>query len=187
MLSAVCPFRIARCAVSWLGGMILAIAVATAQAQQKPLPLPEMVVARCAVPPKIDGKIKPGEWDNAPACTGFVMTNNVAPHNNYGIMGQDRGPGADTINVFFPSAVIRRNVIAGQTGAGGSLSGYPFYYPSDNFYPTTLNAVGFTDSAGGDYNLAATSAYKGQATDGKDVGINQLALEEAADLLLTQP
>lgn len=126
-------------------------------------------------------------WVYGPACTGFVMTNNVAPHNNYGIMGQDRGPGADTINVFFPSSVIRRNVIIGQTSGGGSLSGYPFYYPTDNFYPATLAAVGFVDSAGGDYNLAASSAYKGQATDGKDVGISPGALESAASVLLTQP
>lgn len=126
-------------------------------------------------------------WVYGPVCNGFVMTNNITPHNNYGIMGQDRGPGADTINVFFPSSVIRRNVITGQTSGGGSLSGYPFYYPTDNFYPATLDAVGFVDRLGGDYNLAAASAYKGQATDGKDVGINQSALESATSVLLTQP
>jgi hypothetical protein len=69
---AVCPFGLARCAAPLLGGIALAFAFATAQAQQKSLPLPEMVVAKCAVPPKIDGKIEPDEWDNAPACTGFV-------------------------------------------------------------------------------------------------------------------
>ena len=37
-----------------------------------PLPLPEMVVSRCAAPPKIDGRIEPGEWDSAAACTAFV-------------------------------------------------------------------------------------------------------------------
>ncbi len=36
------------------------------------LPLPEMVVPRTAHPPVIDGKISPGEWDRAAACTGFV-------------------------------------------------------------------------------------------------------------------
>lgn len=115
------------------------------------------------------------------------MTNNVAPHNNYGIIGDGRGPGADTINVYFPNSVIRRNIIAGQTGVGGSLSGYPFYYPADNFYPPTLDSVGFVNSTGGDYNLAAGSAYKGQATDGSDIGINQSALESATSVLLTQP
>lgn len=39
------------------------------------------------------------------------MTNDIAPHNSYGIMGQDRGPGADTINVFFPSSSTRQNVV----------------------------------------------------------------------------
>jgi hypothetical protein len=126
-------------------------------------------------------------WVYGPVCNGFVLTNNIAPHNNYGIMGQNRGPGADTINVFFPSSIIRRNVITGQTSGGGNLSGYPFYYPTDNFYPATLDAVGFVDRAGGDYNLSASSAYKGQATDGKDVGVNQSALESATAVLLTQP
>ena len=126
-------------------------------------------------------------WVYGPVCNGFVMTNNITSHNNYGIMGQDRGPGADTINVFFPSSVIRRNIITGQTSGGGSLSGYPFYYPTDNFYPSTLDAVGFVDRAGGDYNLTDASIYNGQATDGKDVGINQSAIESATAVLLTQP
>jgi hypothetical protein len=126
-------------------------------------------------------------WVYGPVRNGFVLTNNIAPHNNYGIMGQDRGPGADTINVFFPSSVIRRNVITGQTSGGGRLSGYSFYYPTDNFYPAALDAVGFVDRAGGDYNLTASAAYKGQATDGQDVGVNQSALESATAVLLTQP
>lgn len=36
------------------------------------LPMPEMVVVRTDQPPVIDGKIAPGEWDRAAACTGFV-------------------------------------------------------------------------------------------------------------------
>lgn len=126
-------------------------------------------------------------WVYGPTNTGFVMTNNIAPHNNYGIMGQDRGPGADTINFYFPNSVIRRNVITGLTSGGGSLSGYPFYYPTDNFYPATLDLVGFVDRSGGDYNLLAGSAYKGQATDSKDVGINQSEVESATAVLPTQP
>ncbi len=41
-------------------------------AEQPKLPLPEMVVGRTLTAPKIDGKIEPGEWDRAPACTAFV-------------------------------------------------------------------------------------------------------------------
>ena len=36
------------------------------------IPLPEMVVARTPAPPVIDGKMEPGEWDHAPACTAWI-------------------------------------------------------------------------------------------------------------------
>jgi len=36
-----------------------------------PLPLPEIVVTRTQKPPVIDGVISPGEWNMAPAATGF--------------------------------------------------------------------------------------------------------------------
>lgn len=45
---------------------------ATLANAQGNLPLPEMVVAKTPTPPTIDGKIMPGEWDYAPAATGFV-------------------------------------------------------------------------------------------------------------------
>jgi hypothetical protein len=116
-----------------------------------------------------------------PACTGFVMTNNIAPHNSYGIIGADRMFGSDTINTYFPSSTIRRNIIPGAT------TGYPSYYPTDNYYPAALSNVGFVNQSGSDYNLASTSAYKGLATDGKDPGVDQNALETATAVLLTQP
>jgi hypothetical protein len=31
-----------------------------------------MVVAKAVVPPSIDGVMTPGEWDRAPACSGFT-------------------------------------------------------------------------------------------------------------------
>jgi hypothetical protein len=112
-------------------------------------------------------------WVYGPANTGFVMTNNIAPHNSYGIIGASHGSGADTLNTYFPNYVMRRNVIPGAS------SGYPNYYPTDNFYPATLDAVGFVNRTGGDYHLAASSPYKNQATDGKDVGCDIDALNNA--------
>ena len=35
-------------------------------------PLPEMAVPKTSHPPIIDGKMSPGEWDRAAACSGFV-------------------------------------------------------------------------------------------------------------------
>jgi len=93
--------------------------------------------------------------------TGFIYRNNIAPHNEYGIIGNDSAPGNRTIATYFPGAVIRRNVIAGGQAA---------IYPGDNFFPASLAQVGFVDLAQGNYRLAPTSAYKGAGTDGKDVG-----------------
>lgn len=116
-----------------------------------------------------------------PACTGFVMTNNVVPHNSYGIIGAGRMFGSDTISNYLPSSTIQRNVIPGAT------SGYPSYYPTNNYYPSALSGVGFINQSGHDYNLASSSSYKGLATDGKDPGIDQNSLESAVGVLITQP
>jgi hypothetical protein len=108
--------------------------------------------------------------DGAPH-TNFVFTNNVTPHNEYGIHGSGRSPGNDSIGFFFPGAVIRRNVIPGA----------PYWlYPVDNFYPATLDDVGFVNRTGGDYHgyrLAAGSPYKSAGTDGTDPGVDVDALD----------
>ena len=36
------------------------------------VPLPELVTTKLPAPPKIDGRLSPGEWDSAAACTGFM-------------------------------------------------------------------------------------------------------------------
>src|SRR5207245_10902072 len=72
--------------------------------------------------------------------SGFVFTNNIAPHNLYGVFGSGRGSGNDSLNTYFPGSVFRRNVIPGAPAAS---------YPVDNFYPATLGAVGFADLPGG--------------------------------------
>ncbi|HUB19881.1 MAG TPA: glycoside hydrolase domain-containing protein, partial [Acidobacteriaceae bacterium] len=50
-----------------LAASFLALGAATVT-----LPLPEMAVPKTSKPPTIDGDLKPGEWDQAAACTGFV-------------------------------------------------------------------------------------------------------------------
>ncbi|MBC7932686.1 MAG: hypothetical protein H7Z38_19160 [Rubrivivax sp.] len=108
-----------------------------------------------------------------PVNSGFVFTNNVLAHNSYGISGQDRASGSDTLRTYMPGALLRRNIIAGAS------DGYPNFYPTDNFYPMKLTKVGFADIARGDYRLAPASAYRGKATDGKDVGCDIAALSAA--------
>ena len=98
--------------------------------------------------------------DVAPS-PGFVFRNNFAPHNEYGVSGSDRSPGADTLNFYFPGHVFRKNVIVGAQSRN---------YPQDNFYPGSLDKVGFVDRAKGNYRLTASSPYRNAGTDGKDIG-----------------
>ncbi|HEY2987978.1 MAG TPA: carbohydrate-binding protein, partial [Candidatus Binatia bacterium] len=95
------------------------------------------------------------------AHTGFVYTNNIAPHNQEGVTGSGTGTGFSTLNAYFPGLVFARNVLA-----GGNSSNYPV----NNFFPSSLSSVGFVNLGGGDYRLAASSPYNNAATDGTDVG-----------------
>ena len=102
---------------------------------------------------------------------GFVFTNNLMKHNTYGIFGSDSGIGNATLSAYFPSAVVRRNVLAG---------GRASLYPTDNFFPsvTTFYAQ-FVDYSGGNYALVSGSPYIARATDGKNIGADLTALKSA--------
>jgi hypothetical protein len=105
--------------------------------------------------------------------TGFVFTNNIARHNTYGIKGQGTATGNSTLSAYFPSAVVRGNVLA-----GGNASAYP----SGNYFPPTSEFLSqFLDPADGEWQLASTSTYNNRATDGTDIGANVAALELAQD------
>jgi hypothetical protein len=93
--------------------------------------------------------------------TRFIFNNNIIPHNNYGVFGDGIGIGNDALNAYFPGFTFRRNVIPGAPSSE---------YPTDNFYPATLDNVGFVNLAGGNYRLAPGSPYRNQGTDGKDPG-----------------
>jgi hypothetical protein len=104
------------------------------------------------------------------ASAGLVFTNNIIRHNLYGIIGVGQGPGNGTLKAYFPGAVFRRNLIV---GADFSL------YPADNFYPTRMAKAGLVDPERNDYRLRPDSAYKGKATDNKDVGCDYALLQAA--------
>ncbi len=109
----------------------------------------------------------------------FRFTNNITRHNEYGIFGGGASPGNLTIQTYFPDGEFRRNVITNLRS---------WAYPADNFYPGTLSDVRFVDPQSANYRLAADSPYKGQATDGKDVGCDFAQLEAAlAGSVTTSP
>jgi hypothetical protein len=110
----------------------------------------------------------------------LVYRNNIAPHNQYGVIGTGTGPGRHTIGTYFPGAVVKKNVIAG---------GHAPQFPAENFFPSSLDEVGFVGRTRGDYRLAPTSRYRRAGTDGADPGVDFDALLAAMSPLesLTAP
>jgi hypothetical protein len=94
---------------------------------------------------------------------GFVFTNNILIDRGYAVWGGSAAAGNDTIAKYFPGSKFFGGIFAGSN---------PAHYPVANFYPPSLDAVGFVNAAQGKYRLAATSIYRRGATDGTDPGCN---------------
>lgn len=99
----------------------------------------------------------------------FVFTNNIAPSVRNVREVEPRTP-LDLLATYFPGYVFARNALVG---------GNPLAYPPENFFPASLGAVGLVNPAAGDYRLAAGSPYRGQGTDGKDLGADLSAIAAA--------
>lgn len=98
----------------------------------------------------------------------FQFTNNLVQHNDYGIMGDDAGPGRLTISEYLVREDIRRNVIAGAQGSR---------YPSDNYFPSVEEFLRqFVAPAQEDYRLLPTSRFVSAATDGSMIGADVEAI-----------
>jgi hypothetical protein len=99
--------------------------------------------------------------------TGFVFRNNLTPRGNVaGFTGNNSSEGSVALQQYFPGAIFAGNVIVGGNSAR---------YPSGNFFPATMAAVGFVN-ASGDYRLAPTSPYIKAGTDGRAVGADIAAV-----------
>jgi hypothetical protein len=103
--------------------------------------------------------------------TGFVFRDNLVRHNEFGVIGSDRGIGISTLDSFFPDAQFSSNTIA-----GGDSKRYPkgnTFISADEFDRT------FLDAAAGDYRLKTNSGSRGSASDGKDVGADVTAIAQS--------
>jgi biofilm PGA synthesis N-glycosyltransferase PgaC len=109
--------------------------------------------------------------DHAPH-TGFVFQNNVVMLNEIGVIGSSAGEGNDSLRRYFPDSVFRRNVIIG--GVAGR-------YPSDNFFPASLQDAGLTIPRDQDFRLTLVRPYSRAATDGRDPGADVDAVAKALD------
>jgi hypothetical protein len=103
-----------------------------------------------------------GSGSHPEAIRGFVFRFNLVRHNAYGVHGNDRGVGNDTLAGYFPSAVFTGNVIAG--GAAG-------LYPGGNSFPSPAAFDRyFVDPADGDYHLQVSNISRdGQTPAGADI------------------
>jgi hypothetical protein len=110
-------------------------------------------------------------YSSGPQVTGFVFTNNIVPDNSWAIMGGNASPGNGTIAMYYPQPTFLDGIYAGSN---------PATYPTGNYYPPNMSAVGFVDMANGNYRLSSTSIFRNGATDGTDVGCNIDALNTAA-------
>jgi len=109
--------------------------------------------------------------DHAPH-TGFVFQNNVVMLNEVGVIGSSAGEGNDSLKRYFPDAVFRRNVIVG--GVAGR-------YPTDNFFPASLQDAGLAIPRDQDFRLTLVRPYSRAATDGRDPGADADAVAKALD------
>jgi hypothetical protein len=131
-------------------------------------------------------------FESNPALT---FKDNIVERGVYGIKGDQEGTTALQQN--FSPYTYQKNLWVntsdeftpptGQEVTDQQLLGrYPNPAPAannvsygDTFVATTWSNVGFVDRASGNYRLAPTSIYRGQASDGKDIGVDQDAIEAA--------
>ncbi len=99
----------------------------------------------------------------SPISEGLIFRNNIFPHNEYGIKGDNRETGNQTITTYFPDSQIKKNAFVGGNSA---------IYPADNFFPASLDDVRFINRAAGNYRLAANSPFKAAGTNGLDLGVD---------------
>jgi hypothetical protein len=117
-------------------------------------------------------------FETSTQLSGLVIKDNIS-HAHYLWNGS---AGTNALNGAAPNSgwIAQRNVLVLE-GYDGSVSYWQNYYtPAPNSYLTaTWSAVGFADLSNSNYRLATTSPYKGQATDGKDIGCDIDALNAA--------
>ena len=99
----------------------------------------------------------------------FIFRNNILRHNDYGIFGSGLGIGNSTITKYFPASIITGNVMVKEVNAPRNAESL---YPAGNFFPESMQAVGFVDYERGNYRLRPGSRFHATATEGADPGAN---------------
>jgi hypothetical protein len=92
-------------------------------------------------------------------------TNQMCLYGSYGVFGGNVGPGSIAFSTYVVTPVYNYSVLLTTSGTS---DGTP--WPSGTFWNTTSGA-GFTNYAGGNFQLLASSPYHNAGTDGKDIGV----------------
>ena len=105
------------------------------------------------------------------AVEAFRFTNNVMPHNTYGLFGSGAGMGNGAIAAYFPGGIVTRNAFGG---------GVASLYPADNlFLDVSTFWSQFVDPSADNFRLVSGSTLRGRGTDGKDLGVDFTELNAA--------
>jgi len=115
----------------------------------------------------------------------FVYTNNIA----YAGTVPTKTTGGGTANCAYQSTPIillpkcfQHYTFSNNVIVATPSKFPPSLYPKGNYFPDSVSAVEFVDyrdGAGGDYHLGNRSPYKNAGTDGKDLGADIDAVEDA--------
>jgi hypothetical protein len=115
----------------------------------------------------------------------FVLANNLARYGAYGIMGDNHGPGNNTIAAYFPGSTITANGMACGAGSSACSAGS---YPAGNVFQAEADWQGqFVNFAAGDYRITPGSRFVNAATDGKSIGADVDAINAARGITITPP
>jgi hypothetical protein len=96
---------------------------------------------------------------------GFVYEYNITSRgsNGYGVFGDSIAEGIKALEHYTPSGTFRNNVIAGADNSR---------YPPNNFYPASLNDVGFVSVGSGNFRLNPQSPYLKIGSQKRALGVN---------------
>lgn len=83
----------------------------------------------------------------------------------FGGAGQYGSP-SGVFSTFFRTYTYKDVLVLTSDGSSDGKS-----YPAGNTYFNSINGAGFTNYAGGNYQLTSGSVYRNAGTDGKDIGV----------------
>ena len=92
----------------------------------------------------------------------LVVHSNVLHHGSAGVKGDATTEGSASLDRFASGSLYSNNAMI----YGGTAS----LYPANNWFPATINDVGFVNPAGGDYRISGTSSYANKGYDGRNIG-----------------